>query len=132
MRECQQWMGNVSLARYIYWESSIKRSTVHYPSANLTSTKCTTISNRCNHLISWHWQIGCYDWDEHDTNDLIGCVDLTLRQLIDAKESGVSTYILIFFSSYFLFDCGRLIALIMMMMAVMTLLGQTVLLLHSC
>jgi len=33
-------------------------------------------------------KIGCYDWDEHDTNDLIGCVDLTLRQLIDAKESG--------------------------------------------
>ncbi|PFX18281.1 copine-3-like isoform X1 [Stylophora pistillata] len=33
-------------------------------------------------------RIGCYDWDEDDTNDLIGCVDITLRSLIDSKESG--------------------------------------------
>ncbi|XP_078343131.1 copine-3-like isoform X2 [Oculina patagonica] len=32
-------------------------------------------------------KIGCYDWDQDDNNDLIGCVDITLRQLIDAKES---------------------------------------------
>ena len=54
-------------------------------------------TNDDNHLISWHCQIGCYDWDEDDNNDLIGCVDLTLRQLIDAKESGVCTYVLMFF-----------------------------------
>nr|XP_058962949.1 copine-3-like isoform X1 [Pocillopora verrucosa] len=33
-------------------------------------------------------RIGCYDWDEDDDNDLIGCVDITLRSLIDSKESG--------------------------------------------
>jgi len=91
-----------------------------------------TISNCCNNFISWQCQIGCYDWDEHDTNDLIGCVDLTLRQLIDAKESGVCTYILIFFWSFCIWqwqincfdydDDG----------AVVTLLGQTALLLDSC
>lgn len=31
---------------------------------------------------------GCYDWDEGDNDDLIGCVDVTLRQLIDTKDSG--------------------------------------------
>ena len=36
------------------------------------------------------------------------------------------------FSGHFVFGYGRLIALIMMMMAVMTLLGQTALLFDSC
>lgn len=55
-------------------------------------------TNNNDHLISWHCQIGCYDWDQDGNNDLIGCVDVTLRQLIAAKESGVCTYVLMFFS----------------------------------
>lgn len=33
-------------------------------------------------------RIGCYDYDEDDNNDLIGSLDITLRQLIDSKVSG--------------------------------------------
>ncbi|CAH3117543.1 unnamed protein product [Porites lobata] len=35
---------------------------------------------------------GCYDWDEGDNDDLIGCVDVTLRQLIDTKDSGIDCF----------------------------------------
>lgn len=55
----------------------------------------------------WCCQIGCYDWDEDDDNDLIGCVDITLRSLIDSKESGVCTYSLLIFLLLF---CLHLVA----------------------
>ncbi|CAH3190771.1 unnamed protein product [Porites evermanni] len=37
-------------------------------------------------------RFGCYDWDEGDNDDLIGCVDVTLRQLIDTKDSGIDCF----------------------------------------
>ncbi|KAK2553906.1 Copine-3 [Acropora cervicornis] len=37
-------------------------------------------------------RIGCYDYDEDDNNDLIGSLDITLRQLIDSKVSGIDCY----------------------------------------
>jgi len=46
-------------------------------------------------------KFGCYDWDEGDNDDLIGCVDVTLRQLIDTKDSGVCTFLLMIFSGHF-------------------------------
>ncbi len=85
------------------------------------------------HLILWRRQIGCYDWDQDDNNDLIGCLDITLRQLIDAKESAVCTvYTDAFFLVVFVFGCDRSIALILMTMEVMTLLVQPGLLFDSC
>ena len=69
-------------------------------------------------LISWRRQIGCYDYDEDDNNDLIGSLDITLRQLIDSKVSGVCSqdWIFVFFLLGFCVYCDRLIAMIMTMM----------------
>ena len=49
----------------------------------------------------WRCKFSCYDWDEDDNDDLIGCVDVTLRQLIDTKDSGVCTFLLMIFSGHF-------------------------------
>ncbi|KAJ7370747.1 Copine-4 [Desmophyllum pertusum] len=43
-------------------------------------------------LLVHRTEIGCYDWDQDDNNDLIGCVDVTLRDLIGTKESGIDCF----------------------------------------